>query len=1225
MNNESSEEVKEAVVSDAPMDTLDGAMQILRRQMEKETAKETHYANRNAETRIKKDEDEEKPEALDIAVTPAQRALKYYERAKQLYTRGGGSSLELEIIIRDVVLAASFTEPDPKMFYFLAKVFRQQLDFSGCIYALRNVIRIDPKVNRAARTMLGEVLYRRAMEIMGEATIIQQEIDVVNRSQTDVLRHYTNAKAAAEEQIAKQDAYKRQRRTQQAMALKLRGTAAEGTIHVPVDIPFEDVAIPFKPILLRVPKRMQQYVSDQYRLARGYFEECMEFDRDNYKIIMSKAICHVYATEYAAAIESITRAIHLGHVRLKELVPAPPKSASSKQEIDQAAAAGPPAQPPTLSDDNKQEMDDETIKDGEEDAGSPGAKNKKHVSAAHTTNSNIYYRDYFKYETDEIAAEVKKLSKQVGEMLILRGKAYGATGLTQQGNQDLRKANSIIPDHPECVKFGVRSFLRAEKIYNMCLSKFKKGENDEALKLILMAISLSGEDIKLHIMQARIHRTLEELEKAFQAIQKATELYQSCSDFERRVPEEIVKETNMIYNDIALQCAGEGQYEKAILLLNKVIVTESQLARNSQDIDYRFLLNRGDCHRAKKQYAQALLDYNAAMTTLVSNKLGASSGLEGARRQWLISTRLSITNYLVACDYFNESAFADAEHHLTQAIEQNPKVAEYYATRGKTRYYCGSYQAAYDDFKATLKIDPDHADAQKRLKQFVSLQVVDTDEKGKKEKEVGMTLSQTKGHGSVTTIVPSTVDVIETLLNPRSSKKLPDITMRSQSAKEAERHKPKMIPSTDSRVVSQTMLMPSLATAAYKKKHAHFQAALDTKYDTTKGVHWTMLKNAQKMAVARSRPPIDRVKTGGKSGLEMAESAEGGMGFGDDFEKETVESEGGTRRHVMKSYTASGLKRYSAKQTIKALKNGGLVAGVITHENDPHLAGASESGGGKGKKASKPFTIDVSARPRVNKFVKQRPAEAGGEVSTFKSVNHFADMENDANWRDRMRDDGVLDMDLLAALTGSDSSFFDTPGSSVSAGGYKTLAQRQAEAALARAEAKAERKKQRAARRLERLEARAAAAADFKDEMSDDDDDDDEEELRLGQIDKNGVVFLGREFLKPLAGESEEDFQKRRSIAESFLSSNRMSSSGIASLVGGEIDFGNFDKALHDDEENVSSLIALTEEQEMQIAFEERIKSEHEEARRKKQERLREKMEKMGQYGATFDESDEDN
>jgi len=1202
------------------MVSLDETMAMLRNKMEKEAAAEKYFANKNAETKVK-DDDDEKPADYNIAVTPAQRALKYYERAKQLFTRGGGSSLELEIIIRDVVLAASFAEPDPKMFYFLAKVFRQQLDFNGCIYALRNVLRIDPKVNRAARTMLGEVLFRRAMEIMGEATIIQREVSKISHDQAELMRKYTKEKAAAEEQIAKQEAYKRQRRAQQAIALKLRGTAAEGTIHVPHDIAFDGVAIPYKPVLLRIPKRMQQYVAEQFRLARGYFEECMEFDRDNYKIIMAKAICHVYATEYQDAIEMATRAIHLGHVRLKELVPAVAVG-TSKQEIDKAA---------TDTNTRKQqkqemetEMDDETIKDGDDDGdgeNAQDAKGKRRVSAAHTTNSYIYYRNYFKYETDEVAAEVKKLSRQVGEMLILRGKAYSATGLTQQGNQDLRKANSIIPEHPECVKFGVRSFLRAEKIYNMCTSQFRKGEHAEALNLILMAVSLSNEDVKLYIMQARIYRTLEELEKAFQAIQKATELYQSCTDFEMRIPEEIVKETNMIYNDIALKCAGEGQYDKAILLLNKVIATEQQLARHSQDIDYRFLLNRGDCHRAKKQYAQALLDYNAAMATLVSNKLGSSSGLAGARRQWLISTRLSITNYLVACDYFNESAFVDAEKHLTHAIEQNPKVAEYYATRGKTRYYCGSYQSAYDDFKHTLKIDPSHADAQKRLKQFVSMQVVDNDEK---DKEVGMTLVQAQGHGQIAAIVPSTADVIESLLYPRDSKKLPDITMRSNSAKEKERFKPALIPSKDARVVSQTMLMPSLVSATYKKSHEQFQAVLDSKYDTTKSVHWTMLANAQKMAVARGRPPIDRKKTGGKSGLDMMAETGGALGgFDDDFEKETVESKGGTKRHVMKSYTASGLKRYSAKQTAKAIKDGGLVAGVITHENDPYLAGATDDQGGKTKrKTAKPFTIDVTARPRANKFVKQRPVEAGGEVNTYQSINHFADMENDSNWRDKMRGDDGMDLDLLAALTGSNNSFFDTPGSSVAGGGYKTLAQRQELAAIARSEAKAERKKQRAARRKERAEAKAAAG-DFDDDVDDDDDDDEDENLRVGQIDKNGIVFLGKDFIRPLFGETEEEFLKRRAIAEGFLASRSGTRSGIASLLGGEINFGSMESVLHENEENVSSLIALTEEQEMQLAFEERIKSEHEEARRNKQERLREKMAKNRMFSGDSDE-DED-
>ena len=1174
--------------------TLDDAMSMLRARMEREAAAEKKLAEKHE---IKK-RGEEKAAEIKLAMTPAARALKYYERAKTLFTNGGGTSLELEVIIRDVVMASNFTEPDPKMFYFLAKVFRQQLDFNGSIYALRNVIRIDPQVNRAARTMLADVLFRRAMEIMGDASIIQREIDTMKRKQDDLWRQYTKASSAAEEKIAKQEAYKRQRRAQQALANKLRGTAAEGTIHVPAEIDFQDVEIPSKPILLRVPKQLQDYVAEQYRFATGYFDECLEYDRDNYKAIMSKAVCHVYAEEYNTSIELITRAIHLGHVRLKELVPH--SSTSTKETINHTK---------TAPINTNQAMDDENIKDGEEES----ERTAKFTSSAHTTSDSIYYRDYHVYEKEEVAAEVKKLSRQVGEMLILRGKAYNATGLTEKGNQDIRKANSIIPDHPECIKFGMLSFVRAEKIYNICLSKFKKGDMEEALKLILMATSLSSEDVKLYILKAQIYRSLEELEKAFQAIQKATELYRSHSEFEMSIPEDIIKETNMIYNDIALQCAAEGKYEKAILLLNKVITTETQLARNSQDIDYRFYLNRGDCLRAKKQYAQALLDYNSAMTTLVNNKLGSSSGLEGARRQWLISTRLSITYYCIACDYFNESAFEDAEKHLTQAIEKNPKVAEYYATRGKARYYSGSYQAAYEDFKQTLVIDPAHVDAKMRLKQFASLTINDAAE-SKASKDTGTGFAHVQSsHTSIAQIVPTTADIVEAMLNPREAKKLPDISLRSQSATEI--HRPKLLQSKDARVVSQAMLLPSLASVTYRKSEEQFQGILNSKYDTAKSIAWTMMSNAQKMAVARSRPPIDRKKTGGKSGLDLALAVDATNA--DEFELETVESKGGTRRHVPKSYTASGLKRYSAKQTLKALRDGGLVAGVITHHADPFLAGATDDQA-KNKKPTKVITIDVTARPRQNKFVKQRPAEVGGEVSTYQTINQFADIANDKNWRDKIRheDGSGFDRDLLAALTGGANSFFDTPGTSIS-GGYKTLAQRQEEAAIARSAAKAERKRQRNERRKNRALAKAAA------EVDDDDDDDDEiTTLRIGELDSDGVMYLGADFESPLQGETEEEFQQRRARAAAFLASQRKSESGIASLLGGEINFSNFSGVLHDDDENVSSLIALTEEQEMQIAYEERIKSEHEEARRKKQERLREKMEKQNAFLAVHSDDE---
>ena len=90
-----------------------------------------------------------------------------------------------------------------------------------------------------------------------------------------------------------------------------------------------------------------------------------------------------------------------------------------------------------------------------------------------------------------------------------------------------------------------------------------------------------------------------------------------------------------------------------------------------------------------------------------------------------------------------------------------------------------------------------------------------------------------------------------------------------------------------------------------------------------------------------------------------------------------------------------------------------------------------------------------------------------------------------------------------------------------------------------------------------------------------------------------------------------------------------MKESNIAKLFGGEFAHG-FDSLggpMHDDEE-ISSLLALTEEQELQLAYEERIKAEHEEARSKKQEKLKEKLKEQKNFkkmiAGGFDNNDSD-
>ena len=72
---------------------------------------------------------------------------------------------------------------------------------------------------------------------------------------------------------------------------------------------------------------------------------------------------------------------------------------------------------------------------------------------------------------------------------------------------------------------------------------------------------------------------------------------------------------------------------------------------------------------------------------------------------WEIRTRLSLTCYLLSIDFFNSGDFSEAEVVLGQAIEANPKVAEYHVARGRTRYYLGGkYRESYEDYKRALEL-----------------------------------------------------------------------------------------------------------------------------------------------------------------------------------------------------------------------------------------------------------------------------------------------------------------------------------------------------------------------------------------------------------------------------------------------------------------------------------------------------------------------------------------
>ena len=627
---------------------------------------------------------------------PADKATRLYEKAKVLLTKAPNISWVLEKSLSYINAAITILPTETKFYIFMAKIYRQALDLSACIYCLRYVIRIDPG-NSQAKKKLPEILILKGRELMRDAADFNHNLSL-------------------------------------------------------------------------------------YWKARQCFNEALKFDRDNIQVYILKSICHVHAKEFSEALDSILRA-------------------------------------------------------------------QQCMGSMHS------------------------------EVYVLKGKIYWAQGLMAEGNKELRNAVTLIPKHPEVIAFSARSFIKSEKLYKMSLEELTKDNYAGALKFAKHAISITKDDIKLHILASKLHRILGNLKDGYASIQNATEIYQiSVQDYNNSIPEEIVKQTNLIYNDMALKLAGEGNYEKALALFNKIIHSENNLCNGFDDIDYRFHLNRGDCFRALHKLNQALSDYSLALSLHPND--------------WDIKTRLSITHYLTATDFYNASDYYEAEIELSEAIEYNPKVYEYYIARGKCRYYLGMFHEAYNDYKVALTFNPTNEDLINRIKQFES----DDQNLLKNEDERRKSVKIDIDTGTKIIDVDNK-DMIQMMLEPNKAKKLPYVRLLHDSnaarpitlGPKAETYLPKISPH---------MAISLLANHEVSHKVQKLHKLLDTRPSNKKDAIWSM---------------FDEVRASVKRGKKVPESL---------------------KKKGNLPMTAAALKRMSVEASKKAMmENSSLIAGV-TAKND---------------------------------------------------------------------------------------------------------------------------------------------------------------------------------------------------------------------------------------------------------------------------------------------------
>lgn len=493
----------------------------------------------------------------------------------------------------------------------------------------------------------------------------------------------------------------------------------------------------------------------------------------------------------------------------------------------------------------------------------------------------IYLKD-FRRALETINRLTNVVSNVDIDIYIMRAKVLWAIGLTDAGNRDMRMAMTISRSHPEVQAFITRSFASAEVLYKSSLVHQKAGDYASAIKDIQKALIINGDDVKLHITLSKYHRASGDLDNAYKCLVDAEAQFQKSDPYKsfatlQKVPVEIVHQTNLVLNDMSLKLALEGSYEKAIALINKAIASERRINNNNDmAVDYRFYMNRGDCYRALGQARFALADYHAAHERNTLN--------------WDIATKLSMTHYMMAVDYFNDAEFAEAQNELSGAIQFNPKVFEYYALRGKACYYQGLYHEAYEDFKRALALNPNNEDIQMRVAQF------ERDEAAKEPE-----LPSPK---------PEAAKKAKKKTNPK--KVVVNVSTEENAQTIEVSYCASLLPS-----INPHMTASLAAAVSAKSKQQAYTTVANTKTAMNRGELWKVINDARcSITKSKTSPRVKKSKP---------------------------------------PSSAVALKRLSQEMSRKALKNP-LIAGVVTHKNDPMIL-AQET-----KQRKQPKKNSVSSR-----------------------------------------------------------------------------------------------------------------------------------------------------------------------------------------------------------------------------------------------------------------------
>ena len=217
--------------------------------------------------------------------------------------------------------------------------------------------------------------------------------------------------------------------------------------------------------------------------------------------------------------------------------------------------------------------------------------------------------------------------------VVLRCRIYLLLDKIELAHQDYHRAMALDPKIALLKRIRVHLLRRGNALFQEATANFLAKDWTHALRCLSLSIILEPNDPRRFVLRATIYRQCEQYESALDDLKEAS----------IRTPpaqrSEIIKQTAVTFNDIALKHQSLGSVDQAIAYLNQAIILDPMVAA--------FFCNRGDCNRALKRLAHALADYKKAD--------------ELSRNDPQTLFRISLVHNLFGTELFNKRDYFSAE------------------------------------------------------------------------------------------------------------------------------------------------------------------------------------------------------------------------------------------------------------------------------------------------------------------------------------------------------------------------------------------------------------------------------------------------------------------------------------------------------------------------------------------------------------------------------------